>query len=86
MDLLKNPKGFPVILAFSDISQNRIGKVMDWIYGSRDHDWVLVYGGLMTMGWRSRFGAREAVVIAQREREVHCSSHQWHQLEAELRR
>jgi hypothetical protein len=64
MDLLKNPKGFPVILAFSDISRNRIGKVMDWIYGSRDHDWVLVYGGLVTMGWRSCFGAREVVVIA----------------------
>jgi hypothetical protein len=41
---------------------------MDRVYGSRDHDWLLVYNGLMNMGWRGRFRAREVVVVARRER------------------
>jgi hypothetical protein len=40
VDLLKKSKGFVAILAFSEISQNGfcIGKVMDRVYGSQDHD------------------------------------------------
>jgi hypothetical protein len=36
------------------------------VYGSRDHGWLSVHGGLMTMGRRGRSRAREFVVIAQR--------------------
>jgi hypothetical protein len=52
-----------VILAFSRISQNYfyIGKVMDRVYGSCDHGWLSVDGGLTTMGWRNRSDAREVV-------------------------
>jgi hypothetical protein len=58
-----------VILTFTGISQNFfIGKVMDRVYGSQDHDWLLVYNGLMSMGWRGRFRAREVVMVARRER------------------
>jgi hypothetical protein len=40
---------------------------MDQIYGSWDHNCLLVHDGLVTIGWRRRFGAREVVVIARRE-------------------
>jgi hypothetical protein len=52
MDLLKKSRGFPMMLVFSKISQNYfcIVKVMDQIYGSRDNDWLLVYGGLAVIG------------------------------------
>jgi hypothetical protein len=46
-----------------------IGKVMDRVYESRDHNWLSVHGGLMTIGRRDRSGAREVVVVARRERE-----------------
>jgi hypothetical protein len=46
-----------------------IGKIMDWVYESRDHGWLSVHGGLVTMGQRGRSGAREVVVIARRKRE-----------------
>jgi hypothetical protein len=51
-EFIKKFKGFLVILVFSGISQDCffIGKVMDWVYGSRDHDWLSVHGGLTTMG------------------------------------
>jgi hypothetical protein len=42
---------------------------MDRGYGSQEHGWLLVHGGLATMGRRGRSGAREVVVIAQRKRE-----------------
>jgi hypothetical protein len=42
---------------------------MDQVYGSRDHDWLSVRGGLTTMGWRGRSGPREIVVISRRKRE-----------------
>jgi hypothetical protein len=42
---------------------------MDRVYGSRDHGWLSIHGGLMTMGRCSRSGARVVVVVAQRERE-----------------
>jgi hypothetical protein len=42
---------------------------MNRVYGSRDHDWLSVYGGLATMGWHGRSGAWKAVVIAQGGRE-----------------
>jgi hypothetical protein len=42
---------------------------MDRIYGSRGYGWLSVHGGLGTVGWRSRSGAWEVTVIAQRERE-----------------
>jgi hypothetical protein len=60
-----------MILAFSEISQNCffIGKVMDQVYGSRDHGCFSVHSGLATMGQHDRSKAREVVVIAQRERE-----------------
>jgi hypothetical protein len=60
-----------MILAFSEISWNCycIGKVMDQIYRSRDHGWLLVHGGLATMERRDRSGAWEVIVIAWRERE-----------------
>jgi hypothetical protein len=60
-----------VILIFSEISQNcfYIEKVMDQVYGSRDHGCLSVHGGLATMGWRDCSRAQEVVVIAQRERE-----------------
>jgi hypothetical protein len=46
-----------------------IGKVMDRVYGSWYHSWLSVHGGLTTMARGGRSGARELVVIAQRERE-----------------
>jgi hypothetical protein len=42
---------------------------MNRVYGSRDHDWLLVHGGLATMGRRGCSRAQEVVVIARRERE-----------------
>jgi hypothetical protein len=39
------------------------------VYGSRDHGWLSIHGGLTTMGRCSRFEAREVIVIARRERE-----------------
>jgi hypothetical protein len=100
LDLFKKSKGFPIILAFSEISQNCfcIGKIMDRVYGSRDHGWHSVHGGFMTMGRAGPSGAQEVIVIArregkrererenERERGGHQSSHQWCHLEAELRR
>jgi hypothetical protein len=64
-----------MILVFFWIYRNcfYIGKVMDRVYGSRDHNWLSVHGGLTTMGRHDRSGAREIVVI---EREGHRSSHQ----------
>jgi hypothetical protein len=63
---------------------------MDQVDGSQDHSWLLVHGGLVTMGQRDRSGARKVIMIAQRERERerggHRGSHQWRNLEAELRR
>jgi hypothetical protein len=61
---------------------------MDRVYGSRDHGWLSVHGGLMTMERCGRSRAREVVVIAQREREGggRQGSHQWRHLEAELQR
>jgi hypothetical protein len=50
-----------------------IGKVMDQVYGSQDHGWLLVHGGLMTMGQRDRSEAWEVIVIAQRERQRRSS-------------
>jgi hypothetical protein len=60
-----------MILAFSEISQNCffIGKVMDQVYGSRDHGCLSVHSGLATMGQHDRSKAREVVMIAQKERE-----------------
>jgi hypothetical protein len=42
---------------------------MDRVYGSRGHDWLLVHGGLTTLGRPGRSGAQEVVAIARRERE-----------------
>jgi hypothetical protein len=42
---------------------------MDWVYGSRDHNSLSVYGGLVTMRRHSRYRAREVFVIAQGERD-----------------
>jgi hypothetical protein len=39
------------------------------VYGSRDHGWLSIHGGLTTMGRCSHFEAREVIVIARRERE-----------------
>jgi hypothetical protein len=60
-----------VILVFSEISQNCfcIGKIMGRVYGSRDHGWLSVHGGLATMGRSGCSGAWEVIVIARRERE-----------------
>jgi hypothetical protein len=59
---------------------------MDRLYGSWDHGWLSVHGGLVTMGRRGRFKAQEIIVIAQREGERggHQSSHQWRRLEAKM--
>jgi hypothetical protein len=46
-----------------------MGNVMDRIYGSWDHGWLLVHGELTTMGRCGRSEAREVIVIAQSERE-----------------
>jgi hypothetical protein len=47
-----------------------IGKIMDRVYGSRDHSWLSVHGGLMTMGagrlLRGSGGRRDS---SERERE-----------------
>jgi hypothetical protein len=50
-----------MILAFSGISRNCfcIGKVMDFVYGSRNYGWLSVHGGLATIGQRDRSEARE---------------------------
>jgi hypothetical protein len=42
---------------------------MDRVYGSQDHDCLSVHGELVTMGQHGYSGAREVIVIAQRERE-----------------
>jgi hypothetical protein len=63
---------------------------MDRVYGSQDHDCLSVHGELVTMGQHGYSGAREVIVIAQRERERERGGrrgyHQWRHLEAELRR
>jgi hypothetical protein len=46
-----------------------IGKIMDQVYGLRDHYSLLVHGGLATMRRHGRSEAREVFTIAQRERE-----------------
>jgi hypothetical protein len=64
-------QGLSYNLVFSDISWNcfYIGKVMGRVYGSRDHGWLSVHGGLATMGRRGCSGTQEVIVIAWRERE-----------------
>jgi hypothetical protein len=42
---------------------------MDQVYESPNHEWLLVHSGLVTMGRHGRSGARDIVVIAQRERD-----------------
>jgi hypothetical protein len=80
-----------MILTFFGISHNYfcIGKVMDWVYGSRNHDWLFVHGGLATMGRRGRSGSQEFVVIAWKERERErggcLGCHQWRHLEMTTR-
>jgi hypothetical protein len=66
---IKKFEGFPMIFSFFEISQNYfcIGKVMNRLYGSRDHDWLSVHGGLPTMGWCGHSIAREVVVIVWKE-------------------
>jgi hypothetical protein len=55
-----------------------IGKVIDRVYGSLDHDWLSVHGGLVTLGHHDHSMAQDVVVIARRERERgRQSSHQW---------
>jgi hypothetical protein len=84
---IKKIKGFPTILVFFGISQNCfcIGKIMDRVYGLRDHDWLAVHGGLTTMGWCGLSGARGGRRdSSKKEREGHRGSHQWRHLEAEL--
>jgi hypothetical protein len=46
---------------------------MDRVYESRDHGCLSVHGGLVTLGRRDRFRAREVIVIAWRERERRSS-------------
>jgi hypothetical protein len=61
---------------------------MDWIYGSRDHGWLSVHGGLVTMGRRSPLGlgGRRDCLEREREKGGHQNSHQWRHLEVELQR
>jgi hypothetical protein len=42
---------------------------MDRVYGSWDHGWLLVHGGLTSMGQRGHPVDREVVVIAWKEGE-----------------
>jgi hypothetical protein len=42
---------------------------MDRVYGSRDHGWLSVHGGLTIMKRCGRSRAQEVIVIARRERE-----------------
>jgi hypothetical protein len=62
---IKKSKGFPAILPFSGISLNCfcIGKVMDQVYGSQDHDWLSVHGRLVTMGRRGRSRAWDVIGV-----------------------
>jgi hypothetical protein len=55
-----------MILAFFGISRNwfLIGKVIDQVYGSRDHDWLSVHGTMRVL-WGSE-GHRDSL---ERERE-----------------
>jgi hypothetical protein len=54
-----------------------IGKVMDRVYGSRDHSWLSVHGGLTTMrAGRPLQGSGGRRDSLEREREVHQGSHQ----------
>jgi hypothetical protein len=48
---------------------------MDWIYGSRDHGWLSVHGGLVTMGRRGPLGlgGRRDCLERERERERRSS-------------
>jgi hypothetical protein len=40
-----------MILIFFEISHNCFfKKIIDWVYGSQDHGWLLVHGALMIMG------------------------------------
>jgi hypothetical protein len=82
---IKKYKSFSTFLSFFRISQNYFftGKIMDRVYGSRDHGWLSVHGGLMTMGRCGRSGAREVVVIARGEGGGLQGYEQWHHLEAE---
>jgi hypothetical protein len=76
-----------ILVFFWDLSELFfIEKVMDLVYGSRDHNWLSIHSGLVTMGRRSRSGARKIIATAWRERQRggRWSSHQWCHLEAEL--
>jgi hypothetical protein len=70
LDLLKNLRTFLRFwhfLVFLRIVF--IEKVIDRIYGSRDHGWLSIYGGLTTIWQCGRSKAQEVIVTAQRERE-----------------
>jgi hypothetical protein len=42
---------------------------MNQVYGSRNNDWLFIYGGLTAMRRCGHFRTREVVVIARREGE-----------------
>jgi hypothetical protein len=70
MNLLKNPRLSCDFVIFCDFLELVfIEKIIDRVYGSRDHNWFSIHGGLATMGRGGCSGAQEVVVIAQRERE-----------------
>jgi hypothetical protein len=46
---------------------------MDRVYESRDHGWLSIHGGLVTIGRHGRSGAQKVVVIARRGRETRSS-------------
>jgi hypothetical protein len=61
-----------MILAFFRISHNCfcIGKIMDQVYGSPNHEWLSVHSGLVTMGaaWPLR-GSGYRCDSSERERD-----------------
>jgi hypothetical protein len=68
---IKKIQGISYNFGISRIYQNCfcMGKVMNRVYGSRDHDYLSVHGGLTIMGRRDRSEAQKFIVIAHRERE-----------------
>jgi hypothetical protein len=58
---------FCIFWYFSEMFLDR--KSHGSVYGSQDHDCLSIHGGLTTMERCGRSGAREVIVIAQRERE-----------------
>jgi hypothetical protein len=67
---LKNPRHFLLFWHFLDFLELFcVGKVMNYVYVSRDHGWLSVHDGLVTMGQHGHSGAWEVIVIARRERE-----------------